>query len=155
MNKNKGFTIIELMIVVSVIGLLATLVSIGVLKASRTAKVKQAESELAMMKTGILKMVNASGVWPNQASRPKPGSTEIWDLSTPQSGVIATDGSYNYWNGPYYEGAMVDPWGNNYFFDPDYRIDDRNYVVIGSFGPNGKGRNMYDDDDVVAILQSL
>ena len=36
--------------------------------------------------------------------------------------------------------------------NPDYEIDGWDYVVIGSFGPNGEGHNVYDVDNVIVIL---
>jgi len=36
--------------------------------------------------------------------------------------------------------------------DEDYNIDGVDYTVIGSFGPNGIGPNVYDDDDIIIIL---
>jgi len=46
----------------------------------------------------------------------------------------------------------LDPWGKDYFFDTDYNIDSEWVVVIGSFGQNGVGQNVYDSDDVVEVL---
>jgi hypothetical protein len=50
-----------------------------------------------------------------------------------------------------------DPWGHPYFFDTDYDIDPtaavQNAVVIGSYGPNGRGLNLYDSDDIYKILK--
>jgi hypothetical protein len=45
-----------------------------------------------------------------------------------------------------------DPWGNDYFLDTDYEINGVDYIVLGSFGPNGVGQNLYDDDDVIKII---
>jgi hypothetical protein len=41
----------------------------------------------------------------------------------------------------------------DYFFDSDYRIQKTLYAVVGSFGPNRRGRNQYDEDDVYAVLE--
>jgi hypothetical protein len=77
---------------------------------------------------------------------------EIWDLNTPQAGIVSTDGGFPGWAGPYLESVPLDPWGHPYFFDSDYQVDGQELVVIGSFGPNGSGPNMYDDDDIILIL---
>ena len=37
--------------------------------------------------------------------------------------------------------------------DEDYEIDGVDYVVIGSFGPNRVGQNLFDGDDILIILQ--
>jgi hypothetical protein len=42
----------------------------------------------------------------------------------------------------------------DYFFDPDYYIGGVKYPVLGSFGPNKVGKNVYDSDDVYLVLPS-
>lgn len=152
MKKRDGFTLVEIMITVGIIGMLASMAAFAVTKAHQTAKRRQAEFELQVLSVAILQLAHDTSVWPNHAIRTNPGSTEIWDLKGAAPGLMANDGSYNNWKGPYYEGALVDPWGNPYFFDPDYLINGVNHVVVGSFGPNRVGRNMYDKDDVYVLL---
>jgi hypothetical protein len=62
--------------------------------------------------------------------------------------MVATDGGYPGWDGPYLANVPRDPWGNNYFFDNDYTINQQNVVAIGSFGPNRVGPNNYDADNL-------
>ena len=93
-----------------------------------------------------------TGYWPNKEKVDATNTVEVWNLSVSAAGITATDGSYPDWKGPYYKGIPKDPWGNNYFFDVDYKIGGSDYIVIGSFGPNGAGPNQYDGDDVIIIL---
>ena len=74
------------------------------------------------------------------------------DLAAGAAGLLTTNGSFPNWNGPYLPSIPLDPWGNNYFFDSDYLVNGHNRVVIGSFGPNGVGPNVYDSDDVIKII---
>lgn len=153
MIKRKfGFTLLEMMFAVGILGLLVSLASYGVVTAHRNALIKQAEGELEMIATATLQMAWDTSRWPNKALRNQPGSVEIWNISTASAGLGANDGSYTEWKGPYFVGSSTDPWGNPYFFDPDYRIDGVNRVVVGSFGPNGVGQNVYDDDDIYVLL---
>jgi general secretion pathway protein G len=152
MKKPNGFTLVEIMIVVAVIGLLASMAMFAIHKASQNARIKQAEAELEMLSAAVLQLAWDTGKWPNKALRTKPGSTEIWNISGSGAGLFKTDGSYNGWKGPYYEGAIFDPWGNPYFFDPDYIVKGVNRIVVGSFGPNRIGRNLYDKDDIKILL---
>ena len=48
--------------------------------------------------------------------------------------------------------SRKDPWGSDYFFDPDYRINGVMWPVVGSFGPNRVGPNQYDSDDIYYIV---
>ena len=45
-----------------------------------------------------------------------------------------------------------DPWGSDYFFDPDYYVKGVKYAAIGSFGPNKCCQNKYDSDDVILLM---
>jgi len=46
-----------------------------------------------------------------------------------------------------------DPWGNNYFFDTDYDVNGvGTRAVVGSYGPNGVGNNLYDSDDIYYVV---
>ena len=152
MRKKSGFTLIEIMVTVGVISLLASLASIAVLKAHRKALQKQTETELNLLSAAVLNMAWDTGRWPNKDSRAATGSTEIWNIQPATVGLMATDGTFNNWRGPYYEGAVLDPWGSPYFFDPDYLINGVNHPVVGSFGPNRQGRNLYDQDDIYILL---
>ena len=50
--------------------------------------------------------------------------------------------------------SMLDPWGNPYFLDTDYHTGGDCVVAIGSFGPNGVGQNLYDEDDIIYVIPS-
>ena len=150
--KSNGFTLIEIMVVTLVVGLLATLGSIAVTRGVSKSRVNEASTELNMVSTAILQLAWDTGRWPNQRLRTSPGSAELWDLSSSSSGLMASNTTYTGWKGPYYDGEVLDPWGNPYFFDPDYRVGGVYRIVVGSFGPNGQGRNRYDNDDIYVFL---
>ena len=88
-----------------------------------------------------------TGKWPGGISLP--GDQETWDLSTPAAGLLSCNSSFgSFWKGPYLKKVPLDPWGMPYFFDPDYTIDGKACPVVGSFGPNRVGQNLYDSDDI-------
>jgi len=152
MKTKNGFTLIEIVITVGIISILGSLAALAVTKSHRKALLEQAETELNIMSAAILNMAWDTSRFPNKNLRTAPGSLEIWDLSVAEAGLLKSDGTYDNWKGPYYEGALLDPWGNPYFFDPDYRIDGVDRTVVGSFGPNRQGRNLYDEDDIYILL---
>jgi general secretion pathway protein G len=141
----------EVMIVVMLIGLLLafTLPSIG--KARNDAVRKKAEIELGMISTAILKLAWDTGQWPNKEPRNDTADEEVWDLSGDEAGIVGDD-DFDNWKGPYLQEIPLDPWGNPYFFDPDYSVDGVWRVAVGSFGPNGAGRNIYDEDNIYVLL---
>jgi len=155
--KKSGFTLVEIAVVTMIIGLLATLGSLAIMRGIQGSRIKNAQAELEIISTAVLQLAWDTGKWPNGQPRIAGGSTEMWDVSEDRCGLLDTDGNYGKWKGPYYDGPIKDPWGNPYFFDPDYRHREkdgtvRNAVVVGSFGPNGSGRNLYDSDDVYVLL---
>ena len=152
MKQKKGFTLVEIMVVIGILGMLAGMAAYVVSSARTRAYIRQAEGDLEMIATAALQLAWDTSRWPNKALRTQPGSTEIWNISTASAGLEGTDGSYDEWKGPYFAGNTLDPWGNPYFFDPDYRVNGVMRVVVGSFGPNGVGPNAYDSDDIYVLL---
>jgi len=52
--KKYAFTLIEIMIVVAVVGLLASMASLAIMKGIKTARISQAEVELEMIGVAVL-----------------------------------------------------------------------------------------------------
>lgn len=151
MRTRAGFTLLEIVIVVAVIGLLASLAALNITKAASNSRKKTAETELQLISAGILKLAWDTGRWPNGAWREEgaSGANEIWTL---QGSGLDVGTGYDEWEGPYYEGSYTDPWGNPYFFDSDYTYEGKVRIAVGSFGPNRVGRNIYDSDNVIVFL---
>lgn len=146
MKRKRGFTLIEILVTIAIISLLGSLATIGVIKAMRNAKIKQAETDLAIINSAITTLADATGRWPNKALRTSQEGVNVLDLTADSAGLLGTDKSYPNWKGPYCDNVMTDPWGNPYFFDPKY---EGGLVVVGSPGPNGKKN---DDDDIYIRL---
>jgi len=153
------------MIVVVIIGVLTAL-AIGSYSGVRD---RALGAEARLQCNAIAKCIEAlgadTGQWPGHCPAGRScydGETldgeanEVWVLEFPRSGLLTNDPRCPYpnWNGPYYNEFIKDPWGNDYFFDADYQIDGKTYAVVGSFGPNGVGRNIYDDDDIYVIIST-
>jgi prepilin-type N-terminal cleavage/methylation domain-containing protein len=164
-SLRRGFTLVELLIIIAIIGILATIVTTNVTSARQAARIVKAKADTKAIYNAIAMFQNDTGEWPGhktadqiQASTP---NNEICDdecafrFSDAQAGLTANDGLYSNWQGPYLSASqLIDAWGNEYFFDTDYDLDpapgDQGQygVVIGSYGPDGTGLNLYNADDI-------
>lgn len=151
-----GFTLVELLVVISIIGILSVIAMAALSFARGQARIAKARHDVDTLVTAVKSLEADTGFWPGHQEvdeLTETGSNEIWDLSVQEAGLVDTDGLFGGWNGPYIGTIPLDPWGNNYFWDSDYELDGRDHVVVGSFGPNGVGQNLYDSDDIVKVLR--
>lgn len=161
-GDRQGFTLIELLVVIAIIGILASVVLASVNSARENARKTKARAMTKQIRTAIALLEGDSAEWPGHKSiediESGASGNEMWDLSAPEAGLVSTDGLFGNWAGPYISVIPADPWGNDYFFDTDYDVDsgagEQWGVVVGSFGPNGVGQNVYDGDNIYEIIVS-
>jgi general secretion pathway protein G len=122
-HRERGFTLVEILVVITIIGLIMGLVGPRVLNHLTESKAKAARIQ-------IESFANALDLFFLDAGR-YPSSSE---------GLVALvqrPGSISGWNGPYLRGGVVpaDPWGNSY----TYRSPgERGAYDIISFGADGQ-----------------
>jgi general secretion pathway protein G len=152
---NRGFTVIELMVVIGIIGIIAGIAVMALGKYVEKAKIAEATADINTIHKAMVLLENDTGEWPGHQTSGqinKGFGNEVWDLSVPAAGLLSTDGAFPNWKGPYLASITEDPWGKDYFFDTDYEIGGVDAAVVGSFGPNEVGQNLYDDDDVIKVI---
>lgn len=151
-THSSGYTLIELLVNIAIIGIL-TAISISTYMTYRDkAKVARVQADLKNIHFAIEALATDTERWPGPNTIGVTANDEIWDLTIPEAGLLSATGAFTNWKGPYIQAIPQDPWGNGYFFDPDYYINGNPIPVVGSFGPNGQGQNNYDSDDVYRIL---
>jgi len=128
--KAKGFTLIEIMVVVVILGILAAILVPKIMDRPEQARVVKAKQDILAIENALNLYKLDNAVYPTtdqglKALVEKPNSDPI-----PQ----------NWQDGGYLKQVSQDPWGNSY----QYVNDDGN-IKIFSYGPNGPGGNTKDE----------
>ena len=135
LKSHGGFTLIELMVVIVIIGLLAAIVVPRFMKGAEEARINSAKVQIRNFETGLKMFKLKHGFYPATDQ----GLEAL--ISAPSSGRIPD----NYPSGGYMESAKIpdDPWGNPYLFEsPGSHGFDYEIVSLGAYGAvGGEGEN--------------
>jgi general secretion pathway protein G len=131
--KNSGFTLLEMIVVLVIIGLLMGLVGPRLFKQADKAKVQTAEAQVAMLKGALQTMRLDISRFPTTEE----GLALLIENSSPE---------VSNWDGPYLEGELpLDPWDRLYQYSTQ-KPKNRPFELY-SFGADGKlGGTEYDAD---------
>lgn len=162
-NKKNGFTIIELVITISIIMILMSLAIPMAGNAKVKARQAKAKAEVAALETALSAYYGDMGTYPTDsptATHESDNSVIIKHLSGRTDGTGAYDTTITNnadWNGPYMEfdsddiknGKFVDPWGNAYQIDValDSVINDGNPPTNNAFSFDIKSTGSPNDAD--------
>jgi general secretion pathway protein G len=125
----QGFTLIEILVVVFIIGLLATIVSVNVIGQTDTARITKAKAELKELEQGLHLYKLDNGIYPTTEQ----GLKAL--VQRPTSGPAPR----KYDPEGYVQKIPEDPWGNSYV----YLSDGQTFVLrcLGADGePGGEGK---------------
>lgn len=129
-KKQKGFTLIEVLIVMVILGLLAALVGPRMFGKVGKSKQKAAKSQIALFETTLDTYRLDMGKYPAgdeglQVLREKPEDSENWD-------------------GPYLAKEVpLDPWGNAYVYICPGEHGEYDIISLGADkNPGGEGEDM-------------
>ncbi|MFH1459958.1 MAG: type II secretion system protein GspG [Candidatus Omnitrophota bacterium] len=148
MQNNKifksGFTIMEILVIIAVLGILMGLVSRGGTLVRKKAKIYQAKTMIAALETALALYHVDFGAYPGS------GNQNLVNLLADS----ATYSSVSDWNGPYLSfkpedlnatipnATVIDSWGNDLY----YNLDSLPPYRIWSSGPNLIDENGLGDD---------
>ena len=131
-NFKKAFTIIELMVVITIIGILASLVAPKFMGKLETTKVKTTKAQIEMLSTSLDSFNLDTGRYPTESE----GLKVLWTKTKDIRG----------YDGPYLPKAVkADAWGNPYMYvttSDDHAFDIISYGKDGKEGGEGKNSDI-------------
>jgi len=134
-ERNRGFTLIELVIVMVIISILAGAVTLELTNRSRDAKRARAVQDIKTIETAVDLYAADNGSPPTtqqglEALRVKP----------------TTPPAPSNWSGPYLRKAAIGPWGDLYVYRYPGQINPTGYDVIAYGEDHRPGGDDYDAD---------
>ncbi len=157
-NKKKGFTIIELLTVLAIIGILAGLIMGAAGKAREKAMIAKARASISSLETAISMFQTDIGDYPASTNANLVTClTSSSNCSVGTASVQMNTSQRESWGGPYMNfqneastGVFFDPWGSPYDYtnqgtNHGIGADYSSYVDIWSSGPD-KDFNTTDDN---------
>ncbi len=127
-KNHKGFTLIEVLIIVGIIIILTGMALVYLKNASNKAKMSKAEVEIEMMGRAVEQIEEDTGNY----------LEELEDLDNPTS----PDDSFSPWWGPYVSSLPVgieDPWGTSYSYFFWVTGGDGKKFQLGNYPPGSPG----------------
>lgn len=133
----QGFTLIEIMVVLVMLGMLAAMVAPDVFGQLAQAKAEAARSQIGMMGAALDSYRLDNDAYPNTAQ----------GLESLRREPLGGQGARN-WRGPYLrKDVPMDPWGNPYQYRSPGVANPDGYDLY-SFGADGREGGTGDDADV-------
>ena len=132
-RTSRGFTLVELLVVLAILGLLAGLVGPQVMKFLGSSKTKTAALQIEDLGATLDLYRLEVGSYPS--------------TSEGLEALVADPGNTPNWNGPYLKKSQVpkDPWGNDY----QYRSPGENGAYdIWSLGADGREGGEGENQDI-------
>jgi general secretion pathway protein G len=126
-QRAAGFTLIEILMVMAIIGMLAVMVAPNVFRQQAGAQRDAAMSQISALEAALDAYRLDVGSYPDSLE-----------------GLVENIDDRASWNGPYLRRDLpLDPWGNSYV----YEADGREFTLI-SYGADGEQGGTDDDADI-------
>lgn len=126
-STEDGFTLVELMVVIVIIGLLATIVAINVLPATDKARVEKAKADIAMIEQALEQYRLDNMTYPDAVQG-------LHALIAVPPGLAQPE---RYRRGGYIRKLPDDPWGHAYLYAVPGKSGPFDIISLGSDGKPG------------------
>jgi general secretion pathway protein G len=125
LSGERGFTLVELLVVITIIALIMGIVGPRVLNYLTESKAKAAKIQIESFSSALDLFFLDTGRYPN-------GSEGL-------AALVQRPGNITSWNGPYLKGGQVpaDPWGNPYVYRAPGQHGTYDILSYGSDGTEG------------------
>ena len=122
-----GFTLIEILVVMAIIGMLAVMVAPNIFNQQAGARRDAALAQISALEAALDTYRLDVGQYPDTLE-----------------GLVENDSGRAAWNGPYLRREVpLDPWDNDYFYDSD----GRSFMLV-SYGADGERGGEGDEADI-------
>ncbi len=124
-HGERGFTLVEILVVITIIGLIMALVGPRVLNYLTESKIKAAKIQIESLSSALDLYYLDAGRYPTS--------------SEGLQALIRRPGSTDSWSGPYLKGAVVpnDPWGHPYMYRSPGEHGPYDIISYGADGQEG------------------
>jgi general secretion pathway protein G len=123
---SRGFTLVELLLVLVILALIGGLVLPGIIGKAEGAKVKAAASQVSRLAMAVESYYLDTGITPDSLQQ-----------------LVEDAGGQGGWNGPYVKvSSLKDPWGREYEYRFPGEHGEFDITSLGADGqPGGEGKN--------------
>ncbi len=129
-RRAGGFTLVEMLLVLVILGVLAAIVYPKIAGRGEDARIKATITQISAFKTALDMFEVDNGYYPK-------GRNGLLDLvQKPRDAVN--------WHGPYLENLPKDPWQNDYIYECPGKHNQSGFDVM-SMGPDGRSGT---EDDI-------
>ena len=126
-RRQRGFTIIELLIVMAILGMLAVMVAPNLFNQADSARRDAVLSQISSLGSALDAYRLDMGQYPDTLD-----------------GLMRNNSGRASWNGPYLRGEVPkDPWGTDYVYNTDGRT-----FSLKSYGADGREGGEGNDADI-------